>query len=730
MSGTSWHEVSFPADFSPEQSEAYFRSLSSGRQFRMLGTPAPIIFEVVSDGGRLTWRVGLPEHRAAGILAGLRAIAPGLSAVPVNHPGYEVTYGWELRMGHQFVPLRTDTAEQTSTSVLHGLGLVRSGEQLVLQWVVGGSLTRHRPKVPAGSSSAPDPLALLADIVVDRDDVAALKVKQQEPVFAAVGRIAVKASTTARSRQLASGVFGSLELSRSPGSGLQRRLMPGGMVARRMRRVLIPWGAWPCPLNASELTSLIGWPYQGPVLCGVSYRSQRQLPAAQTVLVRKREHAKGRVFAAATFPGREGFLVQRPADSLLHTWALGPSGQGKSTLLGNLVLQDIAAGRGAVLIEPRGDLVRDVLARLDPKRLADVVVLDAGDPVAPVGINPLGVGGRNKEIAADTFLAVLRGLYGDNLGVRSTDIVHAGVLTLAHDPEASLVNLPLLLSDRNYQQKLVPLASAADPWGLRPFWAWFSQLSDEQRATVLAPLGNKLRPILLRSNLRRVLGQAHPHFNLRQVFTERKILLVSLASGTIGSEAAALLGSLLVGMLWQTIQGRSEIPPERRHPVGLVIDEFQNYLHLSTDLSDVLAQARGLGVGVVAAHQHLGQLTPKVKAALLANAQSRVLFRLPADDAAVMAKTSRLLSTEDIEGLGRYETYVSLVSQGAVTPYASARTLPLPEPVRDPNVVVERSRARWGIPVKEIDAQHRAILEPRSDGGGPIGPRRRGGGAS
>ncbi len=729
MSGLTWFSLSFPPDLTDEQVEEWLRSMSAQRLFRMVGAPPPVIIETVSHGGRLSWRLGLPEQRASGLISALRASAPGVRVEPTSHPGYDMTYGWEVRVQHPFIPLRTDVPRQISTGLLHGLGHGRGKEVVILQWVIGGAVIRKREKLPKPTRDDTDPLRVVADFALDRDDVQALKQKQQEPVFATLGRIAVAGANTPRARQLCAQLFGALELARAPGSGFQRRLMSGRLVAKRMRSFVIPWGAWPCALNASELSGLIAWPYEGPVLGDVSYRSQRQLPASPSVLVPAGTAVdNGRIFGQATFPGREGVLVQRPHDSTLHTWALGPSGQGKSTLLGNLVLQDIAQGRGVVLIEPKGDLVRDVLARLDSTRLDDVVVLDAADPVSPVGINPLT--GRHPEVAVDTVLAVFKGLFGDNFGPRTTDLVHAGLLTLTHDPSASLVSLPVLLSDPGYQQRLAPKASKADPWGLAPFWSWYRTLSDEQRAVILAPVMNKLRGLLLRSSLRRVLGQPKPKFDLLQIFTERKILLVSLASGSIGSEGAALLGSLLVGMLWQTIQSRSQVAPERRHPVGLFIDEFQNYLHLPTDLADVLAMSRSYGVGLVAAHQHLGQLTPAIRSAMLANAQSRVLFRLPADDATVMAKTTRHLDAADLEGLERFEAYVSLVSGGAVTPYASARMMALPDPVRDGRTFIERSRARWGTPVEEIDAYQRSLIEPTPPSQSPPVGRKRRGGAS
>ena len=138
------------------------------------------------------------------------------------------------------------------------------------------------------------------------------------------------------------------------------------------------------------------------------------------------------------------------------------------------------------------------------------------------------------------------------------------------------------------------------------------------------------------------------------MFTERKILLVNLAVGQLGPETAALLGSTIVSLLWATILGRSAIAPERRHPVFVYVDEFQTFLHLPVDFADALAQARGLGVGFILAHQYLAQLQPAIRTAVL-NVQSRVAFRLAAEDARTLA--SGQLAPEDLQGLQAFERY-------------------------------------------------------------------------
>jgi len=236
---------------------------------------------------------------------------------------------------------------------------------------------------------------------------------------------------------------------------------------------------------------------------------------------------------------------------------------------------------------------------------------------------------------------------------------------------------------------------------------------------------NKLRPLLMRPELRAIIGQAKPRFDLRQVFTERRILLVNLAKGQLGPETSSLLGSLVLSQLWQAILGRSNVAPERRHPVFVYVDEFQDYLHLPLDFADALAQARGLGVGFVAAHQYMHQLDGAMRSSVLANAQSRIAFRLPSEDARIIAAGSTL-EPEDFQNLGAFEAYVQLVADAAVQPWCSVRTLPASEPSSDPAMVRAASRKAFGTPREEVEADMQALVSngrrvPADD----LGPRRR-----
>jgi len=474
---------------------------------------------------------------------------------------------------------------------------------------------------------------------------------------------------------------------------------------------------WPYALNILELLSLLGWPLGDESLPGVPREESRWLRADERIRPRRR------VLGQSNAPGDDRPLGLSIEDALHHLHVIGPTGVGKSTLLANLILQDVAAGRSVVVVEPKGDLIEEVLARIPRERLDAVVVIDPSEREYPVGLNPLLPHGRSPELIADQVLAVFHGLWSGNWGPRLQDILHSSLLTLAGRDDASLCLLPALLTNPTVRQRL--RAEVDDPVALEPFWAWFDAISDAERQQAIAPVLNKLRPFLLRPSVRAIVGQVHPRFRIDEIFTGRKIVLVSLAKGLIGPEAAALLGSLFIAELWQAILGRADVAAPRRQAVTVFLDEFQDYVHLPTDMSDALAQARGLGVGLILAHQHLAQLPAALRSSVLANARSRVCFQLAAEDAQTMARFANdQLEAKDFQRLHRFEAYVQLTVNGEVLDYASVKTLPLSPRTADVGEVRERSRRRYGRPVSGVDDEIRKLLDVPDDEA-PVGRRRR-----
>jgi hypothetical protein len=534
----------------------------------------------------------------------------------------------------------------------------------------------------------------------------ALSAKRSEHAFACVARVGVQAKSGGRVRALAVGVLAGLRAAEAPGVRLSiTREQPS-----RLIDAAVPLLRWPLVMNIAELVGLTGWPVGDEPLPGVPREGARLLRGEAGLA------GRGRVIARATAPGDSRQLGLSITDALQHLHVVGPTGTGKSTVLLNLIVQDMAAGRGVVVVDPKGQLVDDVLARVPQGRLGDVVVLDPADAERPVGLNPLAGAAGNPELVADQVLAVFHGLYEKSWGPRTQDILHT-----------SLCALPLLLTNPQIRRRL--LAGLDDPIALAPFWAWFDGISDGERHQAIAPVMNKLRPFLLRRRVRGVLGQTTPRFQIEEVFTEQKIVLVSLAKGLLGSEASSLLGSLFVAELWHATLRRAAVPAPMRRPVTVFIDEFQDYLHLPTDLADALAQARGYGVALTLSHQHLGQLSGgAMRSAVLANARSRVCFQLAAEDAQVVARSANgELHADDFQQLGLHEVYLRLVVGGRVTGFASGRTLAPPAAVSDPAAVREASRLRYGQPIADVEAEIARLAAGDEPTDGSVGtrPRRR-----
>jgi hypothetical protein len=704
-----WREIHWPPDLPTESAVSVLRQLGTDRFVSV------VAFELEASGEGIVHRVGTVVHAVNRVEQLLAALVPQ-TAVTVAARSVDLTRAWRVGLSTRHRPLETARPESIARAVLAAMVAAHRGESIVVQWILGPTRA-PRPVSTSTPSAAVEPwwrpIVSGADRELDGEHRRALVTKRGEHAYACIGRVAVNAATDGRAQALAAGVLAGLRVAESPGIGV--KLLREG--PERARAAAVPW-RWPLVLNVAELPGLLGWPLGDQPLPGIPRDSSRWLRPDPRI------KPQGRILGEATAPGENRRIGLSIADARQHLHVIGPTGTGKSTLLANLICQDIESGRGVVLVEPKGDLVQEVLARIPPARLDDVVVLDPGATDSPVGLNPLLARGRSPEVVADHVLAVFHGLYSANWGPRMQDILHASLLTLARRGDASLCALPALLTNPAVRRRL--RAGIDDPIALEPFWAWFEGISEPERQQAIAPVLNKLRPFLLRKSVRTIVGQVEPRFRIDEVFSRRKVVLVSLAKGLIGPEAAALLGALFMAELWQAILGRARLPVERRQTVTVYADEFQDYVHLPTDMADALAQARGLGVGLTLAHQHLAQLPGNLKAAVLANARSRVCFQLAGEDAQLMARFGgELLRPIDFQRLRRYQAYVQLVLDGEVTDFASARTLPLPPASSDPLAVREVSRRRYGRPVDEVETEIRRLVEPEREADAALGRRRR-----
>jgi Type IV secretion-system coupling protein DNA-binding domain len=415
--------------------------------------------------------------------------------------------------------------------------------------------------------------------------------------------------------------------------------------------------------------------------------------------------------AADTGPARTVAITV--ADARHHMRIIGATGAGKTTLILGQILADVTAGRGVVFIDPKGDAVDDLLARLPETAAGKIVLFDAASRTAPPCLNVLhgDAAGTDTDVITDNITGIFRRLYSAFWGPRTDDVFRAAVLTLLQSVPAgsglvTLADIPGLLTDDTRRRQLT--AGITDPV-LAGFWSWYEQQSPPSRAAATGPLLNKLRAFLLRGFVRQAIAAGPSTFAMADVLDRGGILLARLPKGLLGEETSRLLGSAIVAAAWQAASRRAGQPQHARQDCGLYIDECQNYLNLPYPIEDMLAEARAYRLSVTLAHQNLAQLPPDLREGISANARSQVIFSVSPEDARALERhTLPALSAHDLSHLAAFQAAARLVASQGEQPAFTLRTTPLPP------VVPGRARA--------IRHAARAARQPGALPAGPLTP--------
>jgi len=366
------------------------------------------------------------------------------------------------------------------------------------------------------------------------------------------------------------------------------------------------------------------------------------------------------------------FGIKQP-DRLSHVYIVGKTGTGKSTLIERMIRQDIAAGRGAALIDPHGDLAERVARWAMPRR-RDIVYLDLGDDQLTLGYNPLlHVRAELRSLVASGVIDLFKMLWSDAWGVRMEHILRNAILALLEQPRASLADILPMLTEKSFRARI---AATLQNEQVRHFWQKeFSSYSLRYQADGIAPIQNKVGSFLADPRLRRFLTPDDRGLRLRSIMDDGQVLIVGLPQGKIGADSAHLLGGLLVTALGSAAFSRAFETEQSRRPFFIYVDEFESFSTLSFAL--MLAELRKFRVGMVLGHQHLGQLNREVLDGVLGNAGTLIAFRLSAADATVIAaELGHGYKPADLVMLRNFEFAVRLLIDGAVSKPFSAK-LPL-----------------------------------------------------
>ncbi|WP_244320645.1 helicase HerA domain-containing protein [Streptomyces melanosporofaciens] len=416
-----------------------------------------------------------------------------------------------------------------------------------------------------------------------------------------------------------------------------------------------------------------------------------------------------------TDSGHQRPVGLRVPDARHHLHVLGATGSGKSELIARMILADAEAGRGVVVIDPKGDLVSDLLQRLPVELGEKVVLFDADSKTRPPVLNPLE--GADGPRTVDNLVSVFSRVYAASWGPRTDDILRASLLTLRAQPGApTLTDLPKLLSNPAFRQRAT---DQLDDEILKGFWTWYQNLSDPARAQVTAPLMNKLRGFLLRPFVRQALAGGPSTVDMNDMLNGG-ICLVRIAQDALGTETAHLVGSIVVARTWQAATVRARLPQAQRHDASLYIDEAHNFLHLPYPLGDMLAEARAYRLSMTLAHQYLRQLPKELEEGISTNARTKIIFNASPEDARHLARhTEPRLTAHDLSNLDVFHAAVRPVLHGAEAPAFTAVTEKLPPPIRGRAKQIRTAASR-------NTRSHPSAMAPHKDRGAPsqADPRR------
>lgn len=407
-------------------------------------------------------------------------------------------------------------------------------------------------------------------------------------------------------------------------------------------------------------------------------------------------------YVAALEEKRFIFGIKRK-DRRRHLYIIGKSGVGKSKLLELLLRQDIAHGHGLCLLDPHGDVIEEMLAFIPEDRIEDVCIINPADSEYPVSFNPLAnVDPAFKHQLAQGLIEVLAKQFGANWTPRLEHVFRFTTLALLDYPYATMRGMISMLTDRNYRQKVVEYIK--DDM-VKRFWAIeFADWSEKFDTDAIIPLVNKLGQFLADPMLRNIFGQTGNKVNLEELMAQKKIIFINLSKGRIGEENSSFFGSMFITKIKQAGMARASLSEDKRDDFYVYADEFQN---LVTDtFENLMSEARKYGLCLTMAHQYIGQLLPKVQAAVLGNVGSMIIFRVGGEDAVRLeAEMTPIFRARDMINLGMQEFYIKLMINGESYDPFSAETLkimPPPHPSYKDRII-EASRRKYATPLKEAE---------------------------
>lgn len=439
------------------------------------------------------------------------------------------------------------------------------------------------------------------------------------------------------------------------------------------------------------------------------------------------------VIGQTNFRGQKRAFGIYPDDRRRHVYVVGKTGVGKSTLLENMIMQDILSGKGVGLVDPHGDIAERLLDAVPPSRINDVVYFDPSDVNFPIAFNVLeAIDPTYKYLVASGLVSSLKKIWADSWGPRLEYILRNTILALLDYPSSTMLGIMRMLADKDYRKKVV--MKIEDPV-IKAFWVnEFSNYNERFRSEAISPIQNKVGQFLSSAIIRNIVAQPKSTIDMQDIMDNGKILLINVSKGKIGEDNSALLGAMLITKIQLAAMDRAKIPEEQRRDFYLYVDEFQNFA--TESFATILSEARKYRLNLTIAHQYITQMEEEVRDAVFGNVGTMVVFRVGAFDAEYLEKEFEPHFTQtDLVNLAKYNAYIKLMIRGMTSkPFSMQTIAPVPdqfgkaEAVRKvsrerysrPREVVEEKIARWSGVAFQGAAQQG--LPDRPAGGGELPP--------
>ena len=457
-------------------------------------------------------------------------------------------------------------------------------------------------------------------------------------------------------------------------------------------------------LNLKELSTIFHFPY------GIQDSSQLKQARAGEAPAPVEISTEGVVLGINHYRGKDTEIHFSNEDRMRHFYTIGQTGVGKTTIMKNMIAQDIQAGHGVCYIDPHGTDIQDILSYIPKERIDDVIYFDPAYIARPMGLNMLEYDPQypeQKTFVVNEMMNIFNKLFDMKVGggAMFEQYFRNSAFLVMEDPDSgsTLLEITRVLGDKTFRD--MKLTKCKNPI-IKQFWESAEQTSGDQSLANFVPyISSKFDNFISNDIMRPVVLQQHSVFDFRKIMDEKKILLVNLSKGRLGDINANLIGLVLVGKIQMAALSRVDMYGKKMNDFYLYIDEFQN---VTTDsISSILSEARKYRLSLNVAHQYISQLDEKIKNAVFGNVGSMAVFRVSAEDANFLeSKFKPVFTAQDIMKIDNHNAYVSMLSNGQPIKPFSIETLPPPKGNMEIiNAIKELSYLKYGRDREEVEVE-------------------------